>query len=440
MSWQDIQQKTFTRWCNVSLNSRGMHIDDLIKDVKSGLLLINLVEILSKKKLPKHNLHPRIPLQKIENLSILVKWLQEEEKIKLVNIGAEDIFNSNARIILGLIWTLILHYQIGMDRDNDASTTPKQELLEWVRSKIPEYNIQNFKKDWNDGRALNALCDALGPGLAPDHNSLNPNNGAENNQRGIDTAANTWGIPKLMDGKDLSNPRVDEQAVMTYISYFRDIDPSKRIAGADAAASRAYGPGLVESVQNQDAPFTIETPSSTKDKLEVKVVGPDGQQLTGQKVILTDEGNGKHGVVYKPAKVGTYKIHVTLGGHHIPGSIFTVTCREDESIGGEGKIMVFYSTTSSTNKGRADNISLQRLLEAKSVHKRPDFLPWIPVDVLDKPDRDAIFRKAGTKQLPIVYIDDKYAGDYDTLQDLEEVGKLDQLLRYDPNIEWKGKQ
>lgn len=44
-----------------------------------------------------------------------------------------------------------------------------------------------------------------------------------------------------------------------------------------------------------------------------KVVGPDGQQLTGQKVILTDEGNGKHGVVYKPAKVGTYKIHVTVG-------------------------------------------------------------------------------------------------------------------------------
>lgn len=35
--------------------------------------------------------------------------------------------------------------------------------------------------------------------------------------------------------------------------------------------------------------------------------------------------------------------------------------------------------------------------------------------------------------------DDKYAGDYDTLQELEEVGKLDELLRYNPNIEWKGK-
>lgn len=108
--------------------------------------------------------------------------------------------------------------------------------------------------------------------------------------------------------------------------------------------------------------------------------------------------------MYCPPAVGEYKIHVTLGGHHIPGSIFTVVCREDESIGGEGRIFVFYSTTSSTNKGRSDVVQLQRLLEAKQVHKRPDFEPWIAVDVMDKPDRDAVFRKAGTRALPIVFI------------------------------------
>lgn len=440
MSWQDIQQKTFTRWCNESLKSRGRHINDLIADLKDGLNLINLVEILAKKPVGKYNHNPRIPMQKIENLAIVVKFLTEKEKIKLVNIGAEDIFQGNARIILGLIWTLILHYQIGMDRDNNAATTPKQELLEWVRSKIPEYNINNFTKDWNDGRALNALCDALGPGLAPGHKSMNPNDGSGNNQKGIDLANATWGVPKIIDGADMANPKVDEHSVMTYISYFRDIDPSKRLAGADAANSQAYGPGLVESVQGREAPFTVETPKNTKDKLEVKVFGPDGVELKGQAVKITPAGaDGKHGVVYNPPKPGEYKIHVKLGGHHIPGSIFTVLCREDESIGGEGQIFVFYSTTSSTNKGRSDVVQLQRLLEAKQVHKRPDFQPWIPVDVMDKDDRDAVFRKAGTRNLPIVFIDDKYAGDYDTMQELEEVGKLDELLRYNPSIEWKGK-
>jgi len=100
------------------------------------------------------------------------------------------------------------------------------------------------------------------------------------------------------------------------------------------------------------------------------------------------------------------------------------------SLGGEGKIRVFYSTTSCTEKGRRDVFDLQRLLEAKKIHLRPDFEPWIAVDIMDKPDRDAVFKKAGTKALPIVFIDDKYIGDYDTVAHLEEVGKLNGLLKF----------
>jgi hypothetical protein len=48
---------------------------------------------------------------------------------------------------------------------------------------------------------------------------------------------------------------------------------------------------------------------------------------------------------------------------------------------------------------------------------------------MEKADREAVFRKAGTRQLPIVYIDDKYIGDHKTLFDLEESGELDKLLK-----------
>jgi len=47
-----------------------------------------------------------------------------------------------------------------------------------------------------------------------------------------------------------------------------------------------------------------------------------------------------------------------------------------------------------------------------------------------KADRDAVFKKAGTKSLPIVFIDDKYVGDFDTANQLEEDGKLNALLNY----------
>ncbi len=91
---------------------------------------------------------------------------------------------------------------------------------------------------------------------------------------------------------------------------------------------------------------------------------------------------------------------------------------------------MFYSTTSSTEKGRRDVFDLQRLLEAKKVHLRPDFEPWIAVDIMEKEDRDAVFKKAGTRNLPIVFIDDKYVGDFDTVATLEENGKLNSLLKF----------
>ncbi len=52
------------------------------------------------------------------------------------------------------------------------------------------------------------------------------------------------------------------------------------------------------------------------------------------------------------------------------------------------------------------NVNLFRDLnpQKKEVHLRPDFEPWIPVDIMEKEDRDAVFKKAGTKALPIVFI------------------------------------
>jgi len=133
-----------------------------------------------------------------------------------------------------------------------------------------------------------------------------------------------------------------------------------------------------------------------------------------------------------PTEVGLYRVHVTYDGKHIPGSIFTVIIREYESLGGEGKIVVFFSTTSSSEKGRQDVFMLETLLTSKKIHQRPDFEPWTPVDLMDRPDREAVFKRAGTRNLPIIFIDDQYIGDYDTLQEANEKGQLDKLLKIMP--------
>eukprot|EP01097_Dermamoeba_algensis_P011703 TRINITY_DN9187_c0_g1_i1.p1 TRINITY_DN9187_c0_g1~~TRINITY_DN9187_c0_g1_i1.p1 ORF type:complete len:497 (+),score=115.12 TRINITY_DN9187_c0_g1_i1:135-1625(+) len=417
-NWVDIQKNTFTRWCNEHLKDRGLQINDLQKDFNNGLVLINLLEIISGKSLGRYNKHPRVPYQKLENNGIALNFLKEEG-IKLVNISGEDITEGRLKLILGLIWTLILRYHINKKGGEDTSA--KSDLLKWIRSKIPDYNIQNFQRDWNDGRAICALVDALRPGLCPTHFSLDPKSNLDNATKGIDLAYDKLGVARLLLPSEMVHPKVDELAMMTYLSQFRDL-PEKVEELDDASKCRAYGPGLVEGIVDQPAHFFIEMPSSCADKLKIKVEGPK----SNAPVHLKKNDDGTWTCTYEPKEPGQYKVHVTLNDVHIPGSIFHVTVLEDLSLGGEGKIRVYYSTTSASDEKTRP---LQEMLEAKGIHLRPEFEPWIPVDLMDPRDRDAVFQKAGTKILPIVYIDDKYIGDAKKLNDLNATGELDKLLQ-----------
>lgn len=85
--WKRIQQNTFTRWANEHLKTVEKHIGSLESDLSDGLRLISLVEVLSGKRLPKHNKRPNFRSQKLENVSVALKFLEEGEGIKIVNIG-----------------------------------------------------------------------------------------------------------------------------------------------------------------------------------------------------------------------------------------------------------------------------------------------------------------------------------------------------------------
>lgn len=47
----------------------------------------------------------------LQNVQMALDFLRYK-KIKLVNIRAEDIVDGNPKLTLGLIWTIILHFQV----------------------------------------------------------------------------------------------------------------------------------------------------------------------------------------------------------------------------------------------------------------------------------------------------------------------------------------
>lgn len=71
---------------------------------------MKFLEIISGDKLGKPN-RGRMRVQKVENLNKCLDYLKFK-RIQLENIGAEDILDSNERLILGLIWTIILRFTI----------------------------------------------------------------------------------------------------------------------------------------------------------------------------------------------------------------------------------------------------------------------------------------------------------------------------------------
>lgn len=96
--WKKIQQNTFTRWVNEHLKTVEKHIGNLETDLSDGLRLITLIEILSGRQLPKHNKRPAFRSQKLENVSVALKFLQDEERIRIVNIGKSFFFKHLHRL------------------------------------------------------------------------------------------------------------------------------------------------------------------------------------------------------------------------------------------------------------------------------------------------------------------------------------------------------
>ncbi|KAG5264558.1 hypothetical protein AALO_G00255530 [Alosa alosa] len=182
-----VQKKTFTKWVNKHLIKVRKHITDLYEDLRDGHNLISLLEVLSgvtlrkgvstmrrvcvsrappliltggeeedgdqgshmllmtllppalpplQSSLPDTLLQPGSlhfpPLAKIltwewlQNVQIALDFLKQRQ-VKLVNIRNDDITDGNPKLTLGLIWTIILHFQTAIPGQVPQKATALQK-------------------------------------------------------------------------------------------------------------------------------------------------------------------------------------------------------------------------------------------------------------------------------------------------------------------------
>lgn len=336
--WKIFQKNTFTRWANEHLKQAKTSVDDIQTDFSDGLKLIRLVEVLSGKKFAHVNKRPTFRTQKLENVTMVLKFLEDDEGLKLVNIDSTDIVDSRLKLILGLIWTLILHYSISMPMwegeeelpqdPKGKGPTPKQRILAWANSKMPDRPVKNLTTDWNSGIAIGALVDACAPGLCPDWDTWSPKNSLQNATEAMNAAQEWLDIPLLIRPEEMIDPKVDEKAMMTYLSQF----PNARLKeGAplrpkiNPARVRAYGPGLEETgnTVNTIAKFTVETFAAGRADLEVIILTAGGATIPCE-VMKNNDRNLTYSCSYVPKSEGQYRIIIKYAGKEIPNSPFLV--------------------------------------------------------------------------------------------------------------------
>jgi len=411
-----VQQRTFTRWMNHFLSERLLKVDNLMTDLKDGKLLINLLELISSKKLPPYTKQCKLPIHEIGNLNIALAFIKEEG-LKLVNIDANDIQRGTPKLVLGLIWTLILRYQIQMGGDG---ASPKQELLDWVNKQIKPYEhipqAKNFTDSWQDGKILSALTDSLSPGACENKDLRDPLRDVQN---AMNQAEKHYQIPQLVDATDMvHNP--DEHSNMTYIACFRDYFENKskhkeqyKIKGPFPDNCFAKGKGVEGGWARRPLPFTIHSRTAANQPvvgkwirpMEVKVVGPAGEVPCE----VRDNEDGTFFAKYTPNVSGDYKVAIQVVPEpidcapksHIKGSVYALQVREPSDpskcwADGPGLIRVYddkpglftVHCRDKDNKPVAgDNVEVKvTQIEVAPDASRPGMGDKVPVEVKDNGD------------------------------------------------------
>ncbi|XP_050437249.1 dystonin isoform X15 [Adelges cooleyi] len=253
-----IQKKTFTKWVNKHLKKHwkywkeyttysnctfqthtcspqacsnscrscaNRHVGDLFIDLQDGLNLISLLEVLSGDQLPRER--GKLRFHMLQNVQMALEYLRFK-KIKLVNIRAEDIVDGNPKLTLGLIWTIILHFQISdIVVGEEPNVSARDALLKWARkstSKYPGVRVSDFTSSWRDGMAFNAIIHRNRPDLV-DWRTVKSKTVRERLESAFYTAEREYGVTRLLDPEDVDTHEIDEKSIITYISSLHEVFP-----------------------------------------------------------------------------------------------------------------------------------------------------------------------------------------------------------------------
>ncbi|KAF1563480.1 UNVERIFIED_CONTAM: Utrophin, partial [Eudyptes pachyrhynchus] len=205
-------------------------VKDMFTDLKDGRKLLDLLEGLTGKPLPKERGSTRV--HALNNVNRVLQVLHQNN-VELVNIGGTDIVDGNHKLTLGLLWSIILHWQVKDVMKNIMSdlqqTNSEKILLSWVRQSTRPYsqvNVLNFTTSWADGLAFNAVIHRHKPELFS-WDKITKMSPVERLEHAFSIAKNHLGIEKLLDPEDVAVQLPDKKSIIMYLTSLFEVLPKQ---------------------------------------------------------------------------------------------------------------------------------------------------------------------------------------------------------------------
>ena len=234
-SWVRVQELAFTQWMDEALKKRNMEVTDLRTDLEDGLRLIAFFEVLCGHPMPeRYDKQPVQRIQKINNLSLALKFLDRDMGVRNPGCSAEDIIDAEKKgikLILGLLWVLYRKYRMAAGLGGEGGGKKAREedmLLEWVRTVLKNKGfeeeaalVQSFRTSFNDGRVFLALAKCFdGDSETFDYEEEREKAPKERLETAFSYAESNMGVSHLLDATEVAADRMDERALALYTSLF----------------------------------------------------------------------------------------------------------------------------------------------------------------------------------------------------------------------------
>lgn len=153
------EERQFRLWIN-SLGIEDVYVNDFFAECSDGMLLLKVIHKINPNVVEWNRVekNPNSVFKRGINCQVAIDACKKMN-IVLAGIGAEDIRDSNKKLILAIVWQLVrIHYlQI-------IGSKTEQDLIKWANEQVKDPQISNLKdKKMGDGKFLIKLCGAIEP-------------------------------------------------------------------------------------------------------------------------------------------------------------------------------------------------------------------------------------------------------------------------------------